>query len=243
MTARTAGLWVLTIIAARIARPYQPLACVLGCALFLSGPAGIGVVAAGETLHLDGNGLNPPGRLDIDPTFAAGGVGRPHDLPALPIQVLDEHCLHARLGVPVAIASWRGRSGAHDITHIRLEDLFGSRLAAIDYELEAQRGKHPPRHLSSESSSRDTRRHLKGLLDRVDRQTDLDRVLVKRLGPDIAKLAPHVLCSKFKLSAVDCEPHAASFVEPPGPVLLGSQERAGKTARLPGDVTSLLSVD
>jgi hypothetical protein len=124
-----------------------------------------------------------------------------------------------RLGVPVAIASWRGRSGAHDITHIRLEDVFGSRLAAIDYELEAQRGKHPPRHLSSESSSRDTRRHFKGLLDRVDRQTDLDRVLVKRLGPDMAKLAPHVLCSQFKLSAVDCEPHAASFVAPLGPVL------------------------
>jgi hypothetical protein len=36
MTARTAGLWGLTIIAARIARPYQPLACVLGSVLFLS---------------------------------------------------------------------------------------------------------------------------------------------------------------------------------------------------------------
>ncbi len=155
------------------------------------------------------------------------------------MQVLDEHCLDTRLGVPVAIASWRGRSGAHDIPHIRLEDLFGSRLAAIDYELEAQRGKHPPRHLSSESSSRDTRRHLEGLLDRVDRQTDLDRVLVKRLGPDIAKLAPQILCSQFKLLAVDCEPHAASFVAPLGPALSGSQERAGKTARLPGDVTSV----
>jgi hypothetical protein len=41
----------------------------------------------------------PPGRLDIDPAFATGGVGRPHDLPALPAQMLDEQSLHARTGV------------------------------------------------------------------------------------------------------------------------------------------------
>jgi hypothetical protein len=124
----------------------------------------------------------PPGRLYIDPALAPGSVGIPHDLPALPGQVPDEHCLHARLGVPVTLAGRHGQSGGCDVTRIWMGVLFGVQLAATDDHIKAHRGKHSPRHLSSEPASRDTRHHFKGLFDRVERRTDLDRVLVKGSG-------------------------------------------------------------